>query len=193
MLRVTLVVTLGLAASSVLAQTDPRSLTGGPAPTPSAPHAGAPSQSTRVAGYVQVGETAPDFELDAAGGTRFQLRQMRGRWLALFFTDRRQSLPRLLADSDTLAALHFETVVVCNERAQTLTSWVAGRSLHMTAVADQGGEITALYGLWDADLEQTRPGLFLVDPQGVVRIAVFGRQIDPTALPGLVQSAQTGL
>ena len=39
----------------------------------------------------------------------------------------------------------------------------------------------------------TRQGLFLLDPEGVVRLALLGQKVSAPSLPGLVQSAVDGL
>jgi len=193
MLRLALVLALCLVALPAFAQTDPRSPHPNTPPDEIVPRSGGPQQTTRVVGRVQVGEKAPEFDLDAAGGARFHLKQMRGAWLALFFTDRREDLPRLESYARTLDSLQFRTVVVCNEHVQVLTAWRGTRTTRVTPVADDRGEIAAIYGLWDAEHGATRPGLFLIDPQGVVKLALLGQHVGAPSLPGLVQTAVSGL
>jgi len=193
MLRLALVLAFCLVALPAFAQTDPRAPRPTSPPDEVVPRGNGPTQTERVVGRVQVGEKAPDFELDAAGGSRFRLKQTRGQWLALFFTDRREDLPRLEGYAHSLDSLKFRTVVVCNEHVHVLTAWKGTRTPMVTAVADDRGEISAIYGLWDAEHGAIRPGLFLLDPQGIVKLALLGQQVGAPSLPGLVQTATSGL
>ena len=193
MRRLALVMLLLLGASSALAQkSDPRDNgTGAPGAVSRSP--GGPAPSEHFAGSVLVGEHAPDFSLVAAGGKAFRLKTSRGRWTALFFTDRREDLPRLVGLAATLDTLQFNTVVVINEKVQSLTQWRNASSSSLTALADEGGEIAAMYGVWDSEHSLTRNGLFVLDPDGVVRLELLGQKVGAPSLRGLVQSAVDGI
>ncbi len=193
MLRLVLTFALSLLALPALAQTDPRTPTGGTAPEVVVPPQGAAPGTARVTGTVLVGEHAPEFALDMAGGGQCHLKQFRGRWVALFFTDRRDDLPRLAHLAATLDSLHLATIVVLNEKVQALAQWRAASTSVLTALGDDRGEIASVYGLWDAENGVTRPGLFLLDPQGVVRLELLGQRVGGPSLRGLVQTAVEGL
>jgi peroxiredoxin len=193
MRRLVLTLVLLLAAGAAAAQTDPRSPRSGTPMAPNPPREGAMPTPGIPIGHVSVGERAPDFELIAAGGKNFRLKTLRGHWVALFFADRREELEALSGLARTLDSLQFSSVVVFNERVQALTTWKHTGSMPLTALADERGEITAMYGLWDAPHAATRPGLFLLDPQGVVKLEVLGQRVSAPSLPALVQTAVNGL
>ncbi len=193
MLRIVLAFAVSLLALPVFAQTDPRSNTGGTAPEVVGQRASGATGSARVVGIVQVGEHAPDFSLQSAAGGEYRLRQSRGHWTALFFTDRREDLSRLTQLSRTLDSLGFVTIVVLNEKVQSLAQWRATSRSSLTALADERGEITAMYGLWDSERGETRHGLYVLDPQGVVKLALLGQKVSPPSVRGLVQTAVEGL
>ena len=193
MLRLALAFVLSLIALPALAQVDPRSNTGGTAPTVNAPRRGAMTPNDRITGSVLVGEHAPDFSLAAAGAADFRLKESRGHWTALFFTDRRDDLPRLAELSAMLDSLSCASVVVLHEKVQALTVWRSASSSTLIALADDRGEIAAMYGLWDPEHGATRHGLFLLDSQGIVRVELLGHKTTAPELRTLVQSAVEGL
>jgi peroxiredoxin len=193
MLRLVLVLAFVLAALDAFAQTDPREHPIGTPTVVPPTREGASAMSDRIRGQVQVGERAPDFELLATGGTKFRLRSVRGHWVALFFTDRRADLNDLVGLSRTLDSLKFTSLVVCNEHVQTLTAWNAPHDSRLTPLAGDRGDIAAVYGLWDAEHTAIRPGLFLIDPEGIVKVALLGQRVGAPSLPGLVQTAVGGL
>jgi peroxiredoxin len=189
MSRFALALALALLAVPAFAQTDPRSNTGGVPPEPRPPRLTGLSESPRVASHVSLGDHAPDFQLTAAGGAPFRLKQSRGGWVALFFAGDRTDLDRVAGLSRTLDSLRFRTVVVCPEHEHALSAWLAAAPGPLTPLADEQGAIAALYGLYDATAGRTRPGVFLLDPQGVVRVALLGQSVEPPSLAGLVQTA----
>jgi len=193
MLRLALALLLSLYALPAVAQTDPRTNGGGSAPNVTPPSSGTLSGNERITGRVLVGEHAPDFSLAVAGGGQFRLKETRGHWTALFFTDRREDLPHMAGLAATLDSLKFTTVVVLDEKVQALAQWRASSHAPLAAVADEHGEIAALYGLWDTEHGSTRPGLFVLDPNGVVKLELLGQKVGAPSLRGLVQTAVEGL
>lgn len=193
MLRLALAFVLLLTALPVLAQTDPRARTGGSAPNVSTPRTGAMTGNERITGSVLVGEHAPDFSLASPGGTQVRLKHSRGRWTALFFTDRRDDLPRLAELSATLDSLSCASLVVVHEKVQALVPWRSASNSTLTALSDDRGEIAGIYGVWDTERGAIRHGLFLLDPQGVVRVELLGQKTSARSLRALVQSAIEGL
>ena len=189
MSRFALALAFTLIAVSANAQTDPRTNTGGQPWMPTVPRSGGPGVSTRAVQHALVGEHAPDFELPNAAGERFRLRESRGGWVALFFTDRREDLPRIAGLAHTLDSLKVRTLAVCPEKVHALGAWSDEAKAPMLALADERGDISALYGLWDNVHSATRQGLFLLDPDGVVRVVLLGQKVGAPSLPGLVQSA----
>ena len=114
--------------------------------------------------------------------------------MALFFTERREELSHIADLARTLDSLKVRTLVVCHEKVRSLAAWNGKpRPSNITVLADERGDISALYGLWENVGAMTRPGFFLLDPQGVIRVALVGQMVNAPSLPGLVQSAAEGL
>jgi peroxiredoxin len=193
MMRIVLAFLLSLLALPAFAQIDPRQNVGNTPPGVEVKRSNSSSPGEKYSGAVLIGERAPEFTLLAAGGTPFHLKDARGRWTALFFTDRRDDLARLSALAETLDSLHFQTIVVVNEHVQSLASWRAASSSSILALADETGEISMLYGLWDHERGTSRPGLFVLDPTGVVKLEILGQKVSAASIGPLVQSASEGL
>jgi peroxiredoxin len=193
MKRFALALAFTLVAVSASAQTDSRTRPDGEPPLPLTPRTGMPGESPRAVERVQVGERAPEFGLFTAWGAPFHLRESRGRWVALFFTDRRDDLARVGTLAFTLDSLHVRTLAVCPEKVQALRPWSDPSRARMTTLADEHGDISALYGLAEDANTAARHGFFLIDPQGIVRVALPGREVNAPSIPGLVQSASAGL
>ena len=193
MKRLALALALVLVAGIATAQSDPKSNTGNRPVAPTPARGGGIGVTERIAGRVVVGERAPDFELPSGSGEPFRLKQARGHWVALFFTDRRDDLDRLSDMATTLDSLGFTTYVACHEKEQVVVGWTVRAVTHLMPLADEHGEIAMTYGLWDVDHAAIRPGMFLLDPQGIVKVALLGQRAGAPSLRGLVQSAVDGL
>ena len=152
-----------------------------------------PRRRAPIVAQVYVGEGAPDFELDGSRGRPVQLSSLRGTWIVLAFADRRQSLAGLRAIHPELGALGAQLVGVCHEKPGTLVSSSRRDSLPFLMLADVTGEISAMYGLYDLDRSATVPGFLVLDRQGVVRMAVLGKQLPSTDISRLARLAITGL
>lgn len=194
MLRLVLAFALALSciAPPVSGQEQPKT----PPATPAAPGTRVPGGgalgSAHIVGSVLVGERAPDFSLSAANGGAYRLKSARGKWVALFFADRREDLDGIAVHAAVLDTLGFTSIVVCNEKVSALAKWSRATTTSLVALADEHGEISAIYGLWDVEHAMIRPGLFVLDPQGEVKLALLGQKVAPPSLRGLVQSAKEG-
>lgn len=193
MLRLVLALVLALFAFPSFAQINPKSPPAQTAPDVQVKRMGISGSTDKVVGVVRVGERAPDFTLLAAAGGQIRLKDTRGTRVALFFANRRDDLNAIVGLAATLDSLQVRTVVVCNERVTTLAQWNAGAHAMFPIASDDRGDIAAMYGLWDAAATATRPGLFLLDDRGVVKLAVLGQQVRGPSLRGLVQTAVEGL
>ncbi len=193
MLRLVLALVLALFAFPSFAQINPKSPPTQTAPDVQVKRMGISGATEKVVGIVRVGERAPDFTLLAATGGNVRLKDTRGTRVALFFANRRDDLPEIVALAATLDSLQVRTIVVCNERVTTLAQWNTGAHASFPIASDDRGDIAAMYGLWDAAATSTRPGLFLLDEYGVVKLAVLGQHVRAPSLRGLVQTAVEGL
>lgn len=148
-----------------------------------------PRGKAPIIGQVYIGERAPDFVLDASNGVQEQLSRHRGSWVLLVFDDRYHSL----ADYDTLddqaKKLGARVIGVCHEKQQTLMAASAKEHFDMLLFADATGEVSAVYGLYDWGAATTEPGFFVIDREGVVRLAIVGRLFPADQMLELIKFA----
>lgn len=128
-----------------------------------------------LAGQVWIGEGAPDFELDASSGTPVKLSRLRGDFVMLVFADRRRDLTGLLLAQKALVERGVRVVGVCHEKQQALMAQAARDGIDQLVLADVTGEISGMYGLFDWQRQETVPGFFVLDREGVVRLGLLGR------------------
>jgi peroxiredoxin Q/BCP len=127
----------------------------------------------RMAKGPQIGDTAPDFELEGTGGT-FRLSDHRGERVILLFypgdntmvcTRQFCSYAERAEEVDGLGA------VVVGISAQDLDSheqFVAKNGLNVPLLADTKNEVARAYGAF-ARVVGTRRAVVIVDEEGVVR------------------------
>jgi len=167
-------VILVLLPCSAFAQIAPRAAPSRPSISGAAPSA-SPRVKYPLAGQVWIGERAPDFELDASSGEAVKLSRTRGDWVLLVFADRRRDLSGLLQAQRSLAERGIRVVGVVHEKQQTLMAQAARDGIEELVLADVTGEISGLYGLFDWERRETRPGFFVLDREGVVKLGVLGQ------------------
>lgn len=177
-------------AAPALAQENPKSQT--PPPTMEREGASrAPHAQLGMNGRVYIGDLAPDFELDGSRGAPVRLSRLRGDWLLLVFTDRRDQFLTLRVISDEMRQIGVRIVGVCHEKARTLDNYRARDSVPLM-LADVTGEVSTMYGLYDGLHQRTVPGFLVVDRAGVVRIAFSGQWLPPDEIGRLTQFAVKG-
>jgi peroxiredoxin len=141
-----------------------------------------------MTGAVGIGDLAPDFELDGSRGVPVKLSRLRGDWILLVFTDRRDQFVPLRSIEHEMQTLGVRIVGVCHEKARTLDSYAARDSVPLM-LADVTGEISTSYGLWDSAHRKTIPGFMVLDREGFVRIAFFGQLLPAEEIGRLTQFA----
>jgi peroxiredoxin len=156
------------------------------------PSARNPHAQLGMSGRVYTGDLAPDFELDGSRGTRVQLSRLRGDWLLLVFSERREQFVNLRAIQKDMDELGVRVVGVCHEKARTLDNYVDRDNVPLM-LADVTGEVSTMYGLYDSMRRQTVPGFMVLDRDGVVRIAFSGQLLPPEEIARLTHFAVTGL
>ena len=179
-------------AAGAQAQDNPKS------PTPSSP--GEQPSSTRnphgqlgiVSSRVVFADLAPDFELDGSHGAPVKLSRLRGDWILLIFAERRDQIVATRTIEPDMRQLGIRIVGVCHEKSRTLDTYAARDSVPLM-LADPTGEVSAIYGLWDSPRRQIVPGFLVLDREGIVRIAFFGRELPPDEIGRLAQFAVGGL
>jgi alkyl hydroperoxide reductase subunit AhpC len=164
----------------------------------------------------QVGQPAPLFTLPSTKGASgakdlgapLSLRDYAGKWLVFFFypLDFTFVCPtEILAFSDKLdrfKELDAEIVGASCDSVFSHWAWISTpkekngiAGLRYPLVADYTKEIARAYGVLDEATGQAQRGLFVIDPQGVLRYAVVtsdnvGRSVEETLR--VLQALQTG-
>ena len=152
-----------------------------------------PHTKVHISGEMYIGERAPDFELDASTGRPFKLSSLKGDWILLVFDGRKESVARLKPYESQVKQLGVRIVGVCDEKAYFLKSFADRDTFPYPLLADPTGEISAMYGLYDADQFTTAPGLVIVDREGIVRMALLGQRPPADVVFELTRFAVTGL
>ena len=121
----------------------------------------------------QVGDAAPDFELEGTAGP-FRLSEHRGETVVLLFypgdntpvcTKQFCSYRDRAEDLDDLDA----TIVgISKQDLDSHAGFVAKHGLNVPLLADAGGKVAKLYGTY-APFIGTRRAVILIDPEGVIR------------------------
>ncbi len=121
----------------------------------------------------QVGDPAPDFELDGTDG-RFRLSEHRGERVVLLFypgdntmvcTKQFCSYRDRAQDFDQLGA----TVVgISSQDVASHEAFTAKHSLNVPLLADVDGAVAKRYGAWGGPLK-TKRAVIVIDEDGVVR------------------------
>ncbi len=149
--------------------------------------------SRRVTTRVAVGERAPDFLADRIDGRAVKLSSLRGDWLMLMFVERRESLDVAAPVAAALQGLGVRTAAICWGKSQALARQFAGRTPAYLPLADPTGDVLSLYGLLaDDGTEAAQPGFVLIDPRGIVRLALLGQELPGDDASRLVQLAVRG-
>ena len=164
----------------------------------------------------RVGKPAPDFKLKSTrGATSFHdvgqaisLADYRGKWLVFFFypLDFTFVCPtEILALSDKLEKfkeLDCEVLGASTDSVFSHYAWIETpreknglAGLKYPLVADYTKEVSRAYGVLNEEAGYAQRGLFIIDPEGVLRYAVvtednIGRSVEETLR--VLQALQTG-
>jgi peroxiredoxin Q/BCP len=123
---------------------------------------------------IEVGDSAPDFELRGTGGRTVRLTDFRGRWLVLAFYPgdftpvcTRQFCAYRDA-ADRLDELDAEVLGVSPQTLESHERFRAKHGLTVPLLADPERETIRAYGVLGPG-GMVRRSIFIVDPQGIVR------------------------
>jgi len=81
---------------------------------------------------------------------------------------------------------------ICHEKAHTLVGGAERGKDAVLLLADVTGEVSATYGLFDFVRSETEPGLLLIDPNGIVQLAVLRSLPPPDSIVRLARFFITG-
>jgi lipoyl-dependent peroxiredoxin subunit C len=151
---------------------------------------------------VQVGRPAPDFTISAydrtkngddAQFTRISLGDFKGKWVCLFFYPRDFTFvcpTEIVAFNDALADFEDRDCVVMTastDSEYTHKGWCDAHEdlakLKYLMLADTNHSLSEAFGVYDAEKGLAYRGVYLIDPNGVVRwMAIHdlgvGRNVD---------------
>jgi len=120
----------------------------------------------KMSGQIYVGELAPDFALTSSTGRELALSRLRGEWVLLHFVPDRRDFAILGEAQPDLARMGVTLVGVCKDNPQSLRSYAQREGVSYELLADATGEISAVYGLYDAAASASRSGFLVVDRSG---------------------------
>ena len=126
-----------------------------------------------MARYPNVGDPAPDFELDGTGG-RFKLSDHLGERVVLLFYpgDNTAVCTRQFCsyrdNAEAFGALDATVVGISSQSLESHQGFSAKHQLNVPLLADEGGEVAKLYGA-HAPVVGTKRAVIVVDEEGVVR------------------------
>ncbi len=154
---------------------------------------------------IQVGQPAPDFELEAVDGSEFvkiKLSDYRGKWVVLFFwpLDFTFVCPtEVTAFSkrvDEFRSLNAEILGASTDSKYTHLAWTdkIGK-INYPMLADFTKEVAHEYGVLIEEQGIALRGLFIIDPDGYLRYTVvhdlnIGRNVDEVLR--VLKALQTG-
>lgn len=180
-----LVLLAALAAPPAGAQQDPKA-GGGAGPDQDRITITAPRGTLRITGRVWVGDKAPDFELPGTGGGMVSLAKQRGEWVLLVFARDKALFTDLAALPPEMAKVGARMFGITRERVSVLHGFAQKQELGFELLSDPTGDVSAIYGSFDSEASQTRPGYVLLDRKGVVKLSVIGQTFPPEQVLTLV-------
>jgi len=174
--RAALVTAITLQFGTAYAQQDGKDFTPPPSDE-SHESTGTPRAGPIAMSRIYPGDRAPDFSLDGSPGKTVKLSSLRGDWVALVFTDRANPIPAFQPIDADLRRLGVRLVAVVRERVSHVRSLSSREQLSFVTLADEMGQIGALYGLRDGARAETRPAFLLLDRRGTVKLSVMGQAL----------------
>lgn len=163
--------------------------------------------------FAKVGELAPDFDMPSTKNMEtlaenVKLSDYKGKWLILMFypLDFTFVCPtELTAFSDRIDELNgvgAEVIGISTDSVHSHRAWIKTprdqngvADLQFPLASDVGGKLARKYNILVEDANIALRGLFIIDPEGVLKYAVthdlnIGRSVDETLR--VLQGLQTG-
>ncbi|MEN6355712.1 MAG: peroxiredoxin [Armatimonadota bacterium] len=154
---------------------------------------------------IQVGQTAPDFELDGVVDGKFEkvkLSTYEGKWIVLFFwpldftfvcPTEVTAFSKRLDEFKSLGAVILGASI---DSTYTHLAWTQQIGpIHYPMLSDINKEVSRQYGVLIENQGIALRGLFVIDPEGVLRYQVvhdlnIGRNVDEVIR--VIKALQTG-
>jgi peroxiredoxin Q/BCP len=147
--------------------------------------AGSFSMARAFEAMPQVGQQAPDFTLPSQDGTPIDLKDLRGKWVVLYF------YPKDMTTGCTIEAHNFQKDIAQYEKANAMIVGVsvdttgshkefcAQQGLTFKLLADTDKKVVQQYGsaMEHSGMVLASRNTFLIDPQG--KIAKVWVKVDP--------------
>jgi peroxiredoxin Q/BCP len=130
---------------------------------------------------LSVGDVAPSFTLEDAGGNTHTLKDYQGKWVLLYFypkDDTPGCTKEACSIRDSFSLFKKQNAVVLGVSTNTTKShkkFSEKYHLPFTLLADPGKEVVALYGVWGKkkfmgrEYVGTLRNSFLIDPKGKIK------------------------
>lgn len=174
-------------ASSAGATPDPKAPPAGHASNSSGTSAPGSQAQMRIAGHLYIGDPAPDFELPSSRDRKVTLSHQKGDWLLLVFASDRDDFGELGSIYEDCGAIGVRIFGMCRDNPQSLRSTAQKLGIPFEMLADPTGEISSIYGLYDALHRTSVPGFVILDRRGVIKLVVSGQQVPPKQILALTR------
>ena len=150
---------------------------------------------------IEIGDRAPEFELEGTSGERYRLADRRGRWTVLAFYpgDFTPVCTRQFCSyrdaADHLDSLDAEVLGISPQSVSSHDRFTAEHALTVPLLADPDHAVAKAYGVVGPG-GLVRRSIFIVDPDGIVRyrhVALLGlRYKDVEQLAEALATARIG-
>jgi uncharacterized membrane protein YeiH/peroxiredoxin len=124
------------------------------------------------------GQPAPDFTLEAHTGEQVTLSQYRGKSKVLlifypldFTRVCTIQLPEFSGQADLFEEAGTAVLGISRDSVNTHEAWAREYGIEVPLLADMTGTVSRLYGVWIEEKAYSKRATFLIDEEGIVRIA----------------------
>ncbi len=140
----------------------------------------AKKETLAAGGLIEVGQTAPDFDLPDQAGKTHSLKDYQGQWVVLYFYPKddtsgctkeacqfRDGLPKFKKSKAVIMGVSPDDV-------KSHAKFAAKYELPFTLLADDGSKVCALYGVWQEKSMYGRKYMgvvrttYVINPKGIV-------------------------
>ncbi len=135
---------------------------------------------------IVVGEKAPDTSLEDTDGRWADLAKLRGSWRVFVFAENPKDLVPLAGQAAALGHLGAKLVGVSAAGWDELAVFAERHHLGFTLFSDPTREVSRLWGMYSEADDSIRPGIVILDPDGVIHFTHAGRLASASELAALV-------